>query len=145
MSRQDIEKSFPNLSEYGYTITSPETVEYNCIAWAAGDTTAWWWPDDQYQYYWPSEIPRRESIETFIKAYETLGYSLCDNAEIEDSLEKIAIYVDSNRKPTHAARQLSNNLWTSKLGRLEDIEHSLDGFLDSIYGSVAVIMKRPRK
>ncbi len=75
MSRQDIEKSFPNLSDYGYTITSPETVEHNCIAWAADDTTAWWWPDDQYQYYWPPEIPRKESIEVFIKAYESLGYS----------------------------------------------------------------------
>jgi len=36
MSRQDIEKFFPNILDYGYTITSPETVAYNCIAWAAG-------------------------------------------------------------------------------------------------------------
>lgn len=145
MSKQDIEKSIPNLLAYGYTVTSPETVEYNCIAWVAGDTTAWWWPDVQYQYYWPPEIPRSETIETFIKAYETLGYTICDNAEYEDGFEKVAIYVASNGKPTHADRQLSNDLWTSKLGRLEDIEHSLDGLVGSIYGSVAVIMKHPKR
>ena len=29
--------------------------------------------------------------------------------------------IDTNGKPTHAARQLSSGLWTSKLGKLQDI------------------------
>jgi hypothetical protein len=45
-------------------------------------------------------------------------------------------------KPKHAARQLANGRWTSKLGELEDIEHTLNG-LDGIwYGSVMLILKR---
>ena len=41
-----LESSFPNLKADGYQVTSPQSLEYNCIAWAAGDNTQWWWPDD---------------------------------------------------------------------------------------------------
>lgn len=141
-----IEKFFPNLSKDGYYLTSPATPEYNCIAWAAGDEGVWWWPDQNGDYYWPTEIPRAETIEAFIKAYARLGYSICNNAELEDGFEKVAIYTDSNKKPTHAARQLNSGHWTSKLGNLEDIEHNtLDSLSGDSYGSVAVILKRPIK
>lgn len=74
-----------------------------------------------------------------------MGYALCKNAGYEDGFEKIAIYVDSNGKPTHVARQLSSGHWTSKLGKLEDIEHkTLESLSGSQYGTVAVIMKRPK-
>jgi hypothetical protein len=56
--------------------------------------------------------------------------------------EKIAIYV-LDEKPQHAARQLPNGKWTSKLGQYEDIEHNaLEGLEGSIYGYVACVMKR---
>jgi hypothetical protein len=145
MSKEEIEGLFPNLVNTDYTIISPDTVEYNCIAWAVGDTKAWWWPDPFHQYYWPSEIPRNESLEAFIKAFEILDYAICRDAEYEEGFEKTAIYVDANGKPTHASRQLSSGRWTSKLGRLEDIEHDFDVFFGSQYGSIAVIMKRPRE
>ena len=145
-SKHDVEKDFPNLSKDGYSLTSPETPEYNCIAWAAGDNEVWWWPDSSYTCYWPSEIPRAETIESFIKAYEKLDYSVCSNAELENGFEKVAIYADHNKKPTHAARQLNSGLWTSKLGSLEDIEHTtLNGLISDSYGSVAVILKLPIK
>ena len=143
-SKHIIENSFPELLKDGYSLTSVKTPEYNCISWAAGEDSVWWWPDSNGIYYWPAEIPRAETIETFIKAYEKLGYSVCDNANLESGFEKIAIYADSNKKPTHAARQLSSGRWTSKLGNLEDIEHlTLDGLISNSYGSVAVILKRP--
>ena len=145
MSRQYIEKFFPNLISSDYTITSPATLEYNCIAWAAGNTKAWWWPDPYSLYYWPPEIPRTETLQSFIKAYEILGYTLCDNATSEEGFEKIVIYVDSNGTPTHAARQLNSEYWTSKLGNLEDIEHTTLESLGSYYGTVAAILKRPKK
>ena len=60
--------------------------------------------------------------------------------------KKIAIYVNPDGKPTHAARQLSSGQWTSKLGQLEGIEHNiLEGLTGSEYGTVAVMMKRPKK
>lgn len=152
MSEQDIEKYFPNLIDSGYSVTSPSTSEYNCIAWAAGDTEACWWPDPYHVGYWPSGVPRTETLESFIKAYEALGYAkayealgyaLCQYNKYENGFEKIAIYVNSSGKPTHAARQLNSGCWTSKLGSLEDIEHNtLDSLIE--YGKVAAIMKKPK-
>jgi hypothetical protein len=144
ISATNIELSFPNLIIDGYAITSPATPDYNCIAWAAEDNQAWWWPDQQLCYYWPTEIPRKEALEFFIMAYKTLGYSVCEDPAYENNFEKIAIFANSAGKPTHAARQLHSGKWTSKLGSSEDIEHALDGVSGSEYGSVAVIMKRPK-
>jgi hypothetical protein len=45
-------------------------------------------------------------------------------------------------EPTHAARQLPNGKWTSKLGRWQDIEHELDGLVGEMYGTVKQILKR---
>jgi hypothetical protein len=144
VSKETIESLFPNLLGSGYSIASPETAEYNCIAWAAGDHEKWWWPDQQNQYFWPARIPRAVEIQAFTKAYESLGYTVCKDAEYEDGFEKIAIYADFAGKPTHAARQLNPVLWTSKLGKSEDIEHTLDALVGPQYGYVAAIMKRPK-
>jgi hypothetical protein len=66
---------------------------------------------------------------------------LNDRAE---NFQKIAIYMKYG-KPCHAARQLSNGKWSSKLGGWEDIEHELTG-LEGIgeheYGYVEQILKR---
>jgi hypothetical protein len=145
MSREDMERVFPGLANSGYSITSPETVEYNCIAWAAGDAQRWWEPDPFYISYWPPGVTRKYSLEAYIEAYESLDYVICHDDKYELDFEKIAIYVDSNGKPTHAAKQLDSGSWTSKLGKLEDIKHTLDGLGGSGYGSIAVVMKRPKR
>ena len=36
---EDLESMFPHLARSAYAITSPSTPEYNCIAWAAGDSS----------------------------------------------------------------------------------------------------------
>lgn len=145
MSKKEIDKLFSPLAKSGYEITSPANPDYNCIAWAAEDDEVWWWPDIQYTAYWPPQAPRIETIEAFIKAYEILDYILCDTSEYEEGFEKIAIY-EKDGKPTHAARQLNSGNWTSKLGRLEDIEHAtLDDLTGQHYGSITIIMKRPKR
>lgn len=137
-----IEENHPNLVTTGYKITSSDTTDYNCIAWAAGSTEEWWWPDAKGQDYWPPNILREESLTAFIIAYQTLGYEVCENALLETGFEKIAIYV-LDGKPQHAARQLPDGKWSSKLGQYEDIEHnSLEGLEGSIYGKVSCVMKR---
>jgi hypothetical protein len=78
-----IEQNHPNLVITGYKITSPDTTDYNCIAWAAGSTEEWWWPDAKGQDYWPPNILREESLTAFIMAYQTLGYEVGDNASLE--------------------------------------------------------------
>ncbi|MBV5303292.1 MAG: hypothetical protein JZU70_03700 [Chlorobium sp.] len=58
-------------------------------------------------------------------------------------VRKIAILVDPfTTKHTHAARQLTTGLWTSKLGHSLIIEHDLRGVCGQIYGTVGAVMKR---
>lgn len=94
----------------------------------------------------PSEI----SLENYKSVFEHLGYVECSTSDFEVGYEKIAIYVDDDFVPCHAARQLVNGNWTSKLGDWQDIEHhslySLESspFMESPYGTVALIMRRSR-
>jgi hypothetical protein len=135
---------FPYLATNGYKLTSSDTIDYNCVAWAAEDDENWWWPDAENIHYWPPNIPRKETLEAFQQAYQTLGYETCQNKAFEEGFQKIAIYADSNKVPKHVARQLSSGKWTSKLGQDEDIEHdNLQGLSGQPgYSEVACIMKR---
>ena len=142
---EGIEQAFPALRGAGYLVTSPQDDTYNCIAWAAGDTTGWWWPDEPdnpESAHWPPGIPRTETLEAFRDAFATLGYSLCIADELEPDCEKFALFA-LNGLPQHAARQLPSGRWTSKLGPKEDIEHALHDLAGVVYGSVALVMKRP--
>jgi len=137
-------QTFPQLTEQNCNPTSPATDDYNCAAWAAGTTDNWWWPSE-WPCYWPSTAPLEVTLQAFVAAYATLGYLECENADLEDGIEKIAIYADAQQTPTHVARQLVNGKWTSKLGELKDIEHStLQDIANGIYGSPAKLMKRSR-
>lgn len=139
-----LENSFPNLHENNFEITSDYSENYNCIAWAANDTSRWWWPANSLDAYWVEDVPRVATKETFIRAFQKLGYEICDSRLLEDGFEKVALYVDDNQQPTHMARQLSSGMWTSKLGEAWDItHHTLEGIENSIYGSVALILRRP--
>src|SRR5262249_20614921 len=138
-----LEDIFPGLREANYRVTSPPEKRYNCIAWAAGDQSEWWWPVPVGPYYWPKSVPRVVTLEAFHEAFATLGYVVCEQTEYEPEFEKIAIYATADRVPQHAARQLPGGRWTSKLGRMEDIEHALSDLEGAVYGSVVLIMKRP--
>jgi len=138
-----LESAFPRLRATRYTITSLATEEYNCIAWAAGESDRWWWPDPSGTDYWPDHAPREVTVDAFIAAFSVLGFEPCSSEALEEGVEKVAIYVDSIGEPTHISRQLSSGRWTSKLGKAEDIEHDFSG-LDgsSLYGPVARILRR---
>jgi len=138
-----LERYFPNLRSGSYLRTSPATPEYNCIAWAAHDQEQWWWPDAMGQAYWPQGVAREETIQAFERAYCRFDFKACENADLEPGFEKVAIYA-KNSIPTHAARQLADGRWTSKLGPLEDIEHNtLDALEGEVYGEVVLLLKRP--
>ena len=139
-----IETIFPNITLSGYSVTSPASPYYNCIAWAAGEEDRCWWPDPWHGYYWPSNVPRQVTLEAFVLAYESLGYVRCADKSLEPGIEKVALYASAQGEPTHAARQLPNGEWTSKLGKIEDIEHKLEGLIGSEYGSVVAFLKRRR-
>lgn len=137
-----LERAFPRLAEADYRLSSEATPRYNCIAFAASDTRRWWWPSPGMVTYWPSGVERAETLESFVAAFETLGYRECEGGSHEEGFEKVALFADSQRKPTHMARQ-SGNEWISKLGREEDITHStLEGLSGSLYGHPVLFMKR---
>lgn len=139
------ETQFPNLAVNGYSVTSSQTATYNCFAWAAGEADRWWNPlEPTNPYYWIDGVPNELTIAAFILAYETLGYMVCEDSAFELGFEKIALYATPDGEVTHAARQLSNGNWTSKLGRWEDIEHDLDGLVCEMYGTVQKLLKRPQ-
>jgi len=140
---------FPFLDQNNHKITSKETQLYNCIAWAAGETHRWWWPDPQMIGWWPPGVQRSETMQAFIEAYQTLGFALCFNLALEEGLEKIALFgiTDGagNVRPTHAALQLESGEWTSKLGPFEDISHlSGNDVRGPVYGDIKYFLSRPR-
>jgi len=135
-----VEGNFPNLARGNYEITSPHTPRYNCIAWAAGQDHVWWWPDGPY---WPDGVDRDDSVQAFVRAFSTLGYEVCDSNKQEIGWEKIAVFADFAGATTHAARQLPDGRWTSKLGKGWDIAHELSGVCGLRYGKVVQLMRRP--
>ncbi|HZK81852.1 MAG TPA: hypothetical protein VFC46_12310 [Humisphaera sp.] len=142
-SRQRIDGWFPRLAGFGYDPKSEETAEYNCIAWAVGETHRRW--DAAPGYYWPPGLPRDDQIETLVRVFKSSGYELCDElnsefASLEAGVLKIVLYADGSEW-THAVRQLPTGRWTSKLGDYEDIEHdTLDGF-EEHYGQPRFLMR----
>jgi hypothetical protein len=139
-----LEEIFPALLPGAYRITSPVDPDYNCIAWAIGDASNWWWPGpDVEQEYWPPGVPREVTCAAFQTAFASAGYVICQGDEAELGFEKIALFADAQGRPTHAARQLPNGRWASKLGKKEDIEHALHDLTGKVYGSVVLVMKRP--
>jgi hypothetical protein len=121
-------------------ITSDATPAYNCIAWAAADQTKWWWPSGQY--HWPHGIRMSNRIASFISLFESLGYLVCNDPSFVAGEIKVAIYADRRGNVTHAARQVDEMFWTSKLGSSADIAHELDALEGGPYGNVQVIMSR---
>ena len=142
MVEPGMEDVFPGLRGQAYEIKSPRDDDYNCIAWAAGDNANWWWPDADGQDTWPAGVARLATVAAFGDAFATLGYTPCDDDQLEDDYEKIALFALAG-VPKHAARQLPSGRWTSKLGLLQDIEHTLHDLTGMAYGSVVLVMKRP--
>jgi hypothetical protein len=147
---------FPNTATIGYWITSCRSSFYNCIAWAAGETNAKWWPIQHKVpgWYWPPGIRNDVTVASFIEMFGKEGdYEEWspENGDLEDGYEKVAIYVDKHGTPTHAARQLVDGTWTSKIGQNKDVIHAtLDVWesthhVESAYGKVAKFLRRKRQ
>jgi hypothetical protein len=135
---------FPRLRAESVRVTSPRDRDYNCVAWAAGVTDAWWWPvGEGWQPFWPEGVPRQATLDAFQPAFATLGYASCDSEALEGGFEKVALFADATSRPTHVARQLPSGRWASKLGKGEDIEHDLHDIEGDIYGAVVLVMSRP--
>jgi len=139
------EAALPNLIKSGYQVTSPRTPQYNCIAYAGADTTKKWDCGGLPRpgYYWPPGATRGASIEALVSAFQCIGFEFCNSNDCETGYERVALYVDKEGKWTHAARQLADGNWSSKLGDCEDIRHPTpEALSNGVYGRVIHYMRR---
>lgn len=135
--------SFPNLTPQNHRHTSPRSLDYNCVAWAAGDMEHWRQPG----VYWPIATPPDDyGIGILEQLFRAQGYANCeDDGSLEPGFEEVALY-GNTAVYTHVSRQLPNGKWTSKLGKREDIEHDTPkDVADGVYGELLEIMKRPSR
>ena len=139
------QEHFPALRPGAYTVTSRADNDYNCIAWAAGDSSRCW-DDEDEDLYWPTKATIRDgTLASLIEAFSTLEFELCESGELEPSYERIAIY-GVGVTWCHVAKQLSNGHWSSKCGKLDDLSHNSVGdvYCDA-YGIVRHYMRRRKR
>ncbi|KAF5061524.1 hypothetical protein DSECCO2_314540 [anaerobic digester metagenome] len=149
--KSNITQKFPKLLEdEKFEITSNATPDYNCIAWACLYNERWIQPpfdgrpDLDCVTWWPPNVQAGLAPVYLIKLFEHFGYEVCDSYNHEDGYRKVALYYDDQKNVwTHAARELSNGFWTSKLGPYNDIQHCTPLELESDeYGIVYCYMKK---
>lgn len=88
----ELQNFFPRLRQY--ELTSADTANYNCIAWAAGDASRWWEPFDFC--YWPDGVPYEFTIGALIQLFKSLGYERCNGAKYEQRYEKVAVFAEQH-------------------------------------------------
>jgi hypothetical protein len=66
------EQYFPGLLAALWRVTSPASLKYNCIAWTAGDSSRWWWPNPADVGYSPDQVPMQETIASFFSLFQFL-------------------------------------------------------------------------
>lgn len=144
-------QEFPLLKQdKDFKVTSKSTPNYNCIAWACNYNERWIQPpylgrpNLDCVLWWPPEVPEGLQIDCLIQLFELHGYCMCNSFEHEDGFRKVALFIDEQSKEwTHAARELSNGCWTSKLGEYHDIQHGSPYTIENeSYGKVFCIMKK---
>lgn len=141
------ERLFPNLIDY--VVTSPKDPTYNCVAFAAGDSTRKWDPGmlPQPGYYWPPTAisDDNESVDALKRAFDTLGFRECDSGDLEAGYQKIALYAIEPDDWLHAAIQELTGEWSSKLGNSYDVRHKTPQCVEGpLYGRVMCFMRRRR-
>lgn len=159
---EEFKEDFPDIDISNHKKTSEYDPSYNCIAYAADDDKHWWWPlrkiyhgkekewVDQHRelgkiVYWPEVTEEDVTLESFIEAFGTRGYTTCADGNLEQDFEKIVIYLNEKKEPTHAAKQLEDGKWSSKIGENEDICHTTPDVLNGeLYGKPFQYMKRPK-
>lgn len=131
------------LGPDNYEAVSDEDINYNCLAFALGDTHNWWEPTAMFGYYWPPGFPADVSVETVKKIIRLHGYVVEVDKNTRPSTEAIAIYA-KNHEWEHFAKY-TNGRWVSKLGDGHDISHATLGALEGdYYGEVVLVLSREK-
>ena len=141
MPKAELLLSFPALRGKKLDL-SPATLNYNCLAYALGDTNNWWQPGHRF-FYWPDGFSHDVSVETVTSIIKLHGYTKKVSREsVERYRAAVAIY-SIGQEWTHFAKW-SNGLWSSKIGEDHDIKGvTLEDLEGRLYGKVTAILCRP--
>ena len=151
VNRDQIFYCFPGLkADPNFKVTSSVDSNYNCIAWASLRSDVWFeaapgvpFICDGVSYDWPFGAINDPSIDGLIDLFVKQGYEQCDGWEQEKNFRKVALYWDGILNYTHAARQLRDGFWTSKLGTSFDIQHGNPFYIEGpLYGKVHSFMRK---
>lgn len=104
MRDPDLDAEFPGLRDTEYEIKSPRDSSYNCIAFAVGDTSNFWYDAGVSGYYWPPGTPSADTLNGWVKVFADHGYRETSDDRFEAEYEKIAIYA-THEALEHVARQ----------------------------------------
>jgi len=121
----DQRRSFPRLGD-SFEVLAPSTHTYNCISNSLGDYNEW---------TNPLTAPGSHPLEYMDRLYAKQGFSRASsmNLSLESGKRKIVVYAKTKNGKlavTHAARQLSDGTWSSKLGSLSLIRHPYASLLE---------------
>src|SRR5260370_38482506 len=81
--------ALPNLTTKNHRVTSPASLDYNCIAWSAGDTERWWQPGK----FWPVQgLSGDYTIGALEQLFKALGYEDCGlDMGLETGFERVGL------------------------------------------------------
>jgi hypothetical protein len=95
--------------------------------------------------WWPEGVEKTMSPDALIEAFKAVGFTLCDNRDLEESFDKVVLYKNEVKNEwTHAARIISETTEHSKFGESFDGTHSHGVFCGTIYGIPYAFMKRSK-
>jgi len=133
-------RAFPLLARTKWRQIEERNDRYNCIAYVLGINNRRWWPATP-RCYWPPGVLIIPIRSTFATVFGQFGYEPCSDGKLEAGCEKIALY-ELMGVVKHAARQMPDGSWRSKLGLEQLIEHELAGLEHASYGTVAAYFRR---
>lgn len=140
----DIKMYWPSLNDEDFEFKSHFNPFYNCLAWAINVNTIFV-TMNYFQKKHGLDINNLDhSVNGYAKILEEFyNYLSCENGEYEKGFEKILLYGDNNNLWTHAARQIKEEMWVSKLGSCENIEHkNIECLNGNTYGEPKIFMKK---
>lgn len=126
---------------------SPICDEYNCIAWSLDIDYMSVGHENLTGIYWPDNISKIPNINNYKRMYNSYGFIDASTSDLEEGFKKVAIYVRGTNPKTgivvHAAKQIDDIWWSSKMGDNIDGIHHLDAIQGILYGYPRFFMKKP--
>ena len=79
---EDLNDLFPNLS--WYRITSPPSLQYNCVAWALEIANQWL----SHDRTWPDSVPRSLQADALAQVFATMATQFVTAASLSRATKK---------------------------------------------------------